>query len=109
MSDEQLDAIERFIAFVTSEAIQTELVHAFSRLPARRSVLDSDAVRSDPILSDAARALVAGVPQPSVPEMRAVWDAIKPQFNAVLAGTTTPEDAAAAMQASALAAIEAPR
>ena len=41
--------------------------------------------------------------------MRAVWDAIRPQFNAVLAGTTTPEDAAAAMQASALAAIEAPR
>ena len=109
VSDEQLDAIERFIAFVTSEAIQTELLHTFSRLPARRSVLDSDAVRSDPILSDAARALAAGVPQPSVPEMRAVWDAIEPQFNAVLAGTTTPEDAAAAMQASALAAIEAPR
>ena len=102
VTDEQLDAIERFIAFVTSEAIQTELFQTFSRLPARRSVLDSDAVQSDPLLSDAARALAAGVPQPSVPEMRAVWDAIKPEFNAVLAAAT-------AMQASALAAIEAPR
>ena len=109
VTDEQLAAIREFVAFVTSEAIQTELFQTFSRLPARLSVLNSEAVQSDPILADSARALAAGVPQPSVLEMRAVWDAMKPEFNAVLAGTTTPEAAAEAMQASALAGIEALR
>lgn len=109
VTDEQLAAIREFVAFVTSEAIQTELFQTFSRLPARLSVLTSEAVQSDPILADSARALAAGVLQPSVLEMRAVWDAMKPEFNAVLAGTTTPEAAAEAMQASALAGIEALR
>ena len=38
--------------------------------------------------------------------MRAVWDAMKPEMAAVLAGTKTAEAAAAAMQSAAVAGIK---
>ncbi|HHY14974.1 MAG TPA: ABC transporter substrate-binding protein, partial [Firmicutes bacterium] len=37
----------------------------------------------------------------TVPEMRAVWDAIRPNLEAVMAGKMTPEAAAQAMQEAA--------
>ena len=53
--------------------------------------------------------MAVGTPMPSVVEMRAVWDAMKPEMNAVLADQKTPEEAAAAMQGAAEAGIEALR
>jgi arabinogalactan oligomer/maltooligosaccharide transport system substrate-binding protein len=38
---------------------------------------------------------------PTVLEMRCNWDAMKPEMQAVLSDTKTPEDAAAAMQTAA--------
>jgi len=35
---------------------------------------------------------------PTVPEMRAAWDAIRPNQEAVMAGKMAPKDAAKAMQ-----------
>jgi arabinogalactan oligomer/maltooligosaccharide transport system substrate-binding protein len=48
-----------------------------------------------------------GVGMPSVLEMRAVWDAMKPEFIKVMSNSETPKDAAAAMQAAAVAGIKA--
>lgn len=42
--------------------------------------------------------MVVGKPMPTVPEMRAAWDAIRPNQEAVMAGKATPADAAKAMQ-----------
>jgi len=36
-----------------------------------------------------------------VPEMRAIWDAMRPQYQSVMAGTKSPADAARDMQALA--------
>ena len=45
--------------------------------------------------------MVVGAPMPTVTEMRCNWDSMKPEMQAVLADSKTPEDAAAAMQAAA--------
>ena len=42
--------------------------------------------------------MVVGKPMPTVPEMRAAWDAIRPNQEAVMAGKMAPKDAAKAMQ-----------
>ena len=39
---------------------------------------------------------------PVATELRAVWDAMRPQYQAVLGGAMTPEAAAATMQRDAL-------
>lgn len=106
VSGATLEAIGQFIEFVTSEEIQTEMFEDFSRLPALLSVLDSDVVAADPILAGSSAQLAQGTPMPSVAEMRANWDAMKPEQIAVLAGTKTPEEAAVAMQAAAEAGVQ---
>ena len=42
---------------------------------------------------------------PIVPELRAVWDAMRPAYQSVLGGTLAPEAAAAQMQRDAEAKI----
>jgi maltose-binding protein MalE len=39
---------------------------------------------------------------PVVPELRAIWDAMRPSYQAVLGGAKTPEQAAKEMQELAL-------
>lgn len=103
----KLQAIQGFIDYMISDESLLEILDMFKRLPASLSALNSDAVSADPILRGSAAQLATGTPMPSVIEMRANWDAMKPEMNAVLAGTTSPEEAAANMQSAAENAIEA--
>lgn len=103
----QLTAVKKFMDFVTSEDVQQRMLKTFKRLPALLTVLKSPEITSDPILKGSSEQLAYGTPMPSVVEMRANWDAMKPEMNAVLAGSKTPKDAALAMQKAAEAGIEA--
>ncbi len=42
-----------------------------------------------------------GRPMPVIPEMRAVWDAIRPYYQSVLGGQMAPEEAVESMQQQA--------
>lgn len=106
-SGDTLQAVISFIQFYTSYDNQIDLVKSLTRLPGLRTALASEVVKSDPILQGSAAQMALGTPMPSVVEMRAVWDAMKPEMNAVLAGTKSPADAAKAMQDAAVAAIKA--
>jgi arabinogalactan oligomer/maltooligosaccharide transport system substrate-binding protein len=103
----QLNAVLDFIDFVTSEQKQIDMVNSLSRLPGLISASKADFIVNDPILTAAAEAVTYGVPMPAALEMRAMWDAMKPEMAAVLADTKTPAEAAEAMQAAAEAGIRA--
>ncbi len=96
-----LDVVVSFIEFVTSYENQILLVQQLARLPALLEVLQDPVVVNDTILSGSSQQVATGTPMPSVIEMRCNWDAMKPEMNAVLAGTKTAEEAAAAMQDAA--------
>mgnify|MGYP000271259925 CR=1 FL=1 len=102
-----LNAVKGFIGYVTSPDIQNEMLETFKRLPALLSALNAPSITSDPILQGSASQLAVGTPMPTVVEMRANWDAMKPEMNAVLAGTKTPAEAAKAMQSAAEAGVKA--
>jgi arabinogalactan oligomer/maltooligosaccharide transport system substrate-binding protein len=94
-----------FIKFATDQANQLNMVSVLSRLPALKTALADESITSDPYLAGSADQMVAGVPMPTVVEMRCNWDGMKPEMLAVLAGDKTPEDAAAAMQSAAEACL----
>ena len=100
-----LDLVQSFIEYVISEEQQARLAEELTRLPARLSVLESEAVVNDPVFAASANQAAVGTPSPSVFEMRFVWDAMRPEMNAVIAGSKTPAEAAADMQAAAVSAI----
>ena len=101
LSGDKLEAAKEFIKFVTGKDKQLEMVEKLRRLPALQVALDDPMITGDPILRGSADQMVVGTPMPTVLEMRCNWDAMKPEMQAVLADTKTPEDAAAAMQAAA--------
>ncbi|NQT59433.1 MAG: extracellular solute-binding protein [Bacteroidetes bacterium] len=102
-----LNAVKGFIEYVTSAEIQNNMLEEFKRLPALLSALNAPVITADPILKGSAAQLAVGTPMPTVIEMRANWDAMKPEMNAVLAGTKSAAEAAEDMQSAAEAGIRA--
>jgi arabinogalactan oligomer / maltooligosaccharide transport system substrate-binding protein len=103
---DKLKADQAFITFFTSYENQIDLVKTLTRLPGLRKALGDELVKNDPILKASAEQMALGTPMPSVLEMRCNWDAMKPELNAVLAGTKSAADAAKAMQAAAVSCIK---
>jgi len=102
----KLTAVRGFIQFATSRSMQLEMVKRLSRLPALKTALTDEDISANVLLKSSADQMVVGTPMPTVLEMRAVWDAMKPEMAAVLSGAKTPQAAAAAMQNAALAGIK---
>jgi arabinogalactan oligomer/maltooligosaccharide transport system substrate-binding protein len=107
VSGAELDAVKMFIDYMISDKVLLEGSALLNRLPASLSALKDPQITGNPLLKGSAAQLATGVPMPTVVEMRANWDAMKPELNAVMAGSETPEEAAANMQTAAEAAIQA--
>lgn len=101
LSGGKLTAARGFIQYVTSLPVQVDQVKKLARLPALKTALSDKSITGDPILKGSADQMVVGTPMPTVMEMRANWDAMKPEMIAVLSGTKTAEAAAADMQKAA--------
>jgi arabinogalactan oligomer/maltooligosaccharide transport system substrate-binding protein len=102
----KLEAVKGFIGFVTSPANQALQIAKLNRLPGLEVALDDPLIANSPTLKGSSDQMVVGTPMPTVSEMRCNWDSMKPEMQAVLADTKSPEDAAAAMQEAAEACIE---
>jgi arabinogalactan oligomer/maltooligosaccharide transport system substrate-binding protein len=102
----KLTAVRGFVQFATTRPMQLEMVKRLSRLPALKSALTDEDITSNTLLKNSADQMVVGTPMPTVLEMRAAWDAMKPEMAAVLSGSKTPQAAAAAMQSAAVSGIK---
>jgi arabinogalactan oligomer / maltooligosaccharide transport system substrate-binding protein len=103
----KLAAVVSFIKFATNKENQLDMFSKLNRLPALKVAAADKLVKGDPIQTASAEQMSVGVGMPAVLEMRAVWDAMKPEFIKVMSNSETPKDAAKAMQAAALAGIKA--
>ncbi|MFH2038209.1 MAG: extracellular solute-binding protein, partial [Chloroflexota bacterium] len=99
------DAVTKFITYMTSAEVQKKWLDEFKRLPSNTEVAKDPSISSDSILAGSMAALSNGRGQPAAASMRCAWDAWRPSLEGVMAGTTTPTDAAAAAQASADACV----
>jgi maltose-binding protein MalE len=94
------------IRFLMSEGSQLEATKELFTMPTCLAVQHGDFVRDNEILRNSQIQIDHGRPMPVVPELRAIWDAMRPSYQAVLAGTMTAEQAAREMQALALRRIK---
>ena len=90
------------IRFLMAAENQEESVRELFTMPTHNEVRRSAFVQENEILRNSQIQIDHGRPMPIVPELRAVWDAMRPSYQATLAGTITPEQAARDMQALAL-------
>ncbi len=99
-SGDKLKAAKLFLQFI-SQASQNVKVAPLGNIPANSAAAFDPSVKNDPLLGASAAALVHGVAQPIVPEMRAIYDAIKTPLADVMNGKQDPAAAAAVMQKDA--------
>jgi arabinogalactan oligomer/maltooligosaccharide transport system permease protein len=92
---------------LTSAQTQALFAAKVSSLPSRLSVRRSPAVAEDPLLKASGPILEKGSPMPVVPEIRAVWDALRGPYQSVLGGELSPDAAAAKAQELAMRQITA--
>jgi len=98
----RVQGVLQLLEFLLSESSQLETAKALSTAPTRRALYSNPEISSNDILQNSLLQIQRGRLMPVVPEMRAVWDAMRPGYQAVLGGARTPEDAARDMQRLAL-------
>ncbi|MEX2117825.1 MAG: extracellular solute-binding protein [Bacteroidota bacterium] len=98
----RLGRILDVLTFLLSAENQLETALELSTAPTRKSLYEKPEIRNNEILRNSLLQIDRGRPMPVVPEMRAVWDAMRPGYQAVMGGAMTPEAAAAYMEALAV-------
>jgi maltose-binding protein MalE len=88
----------KFLKFMMQPTVQLQTAKQLNTMPTRLEAIQSEFVQSDDILRNSALQIERGRAMPVVPELRAIWDAMRPSYQAVLSGSQTPEGAAKAMQ-----------
>ena len=106
LKGERLAAAKAFADYLTAKETQIKLVELTHRLPALAELDSKSAViAKDPVLVASDRAMSSGRALPMDVEMRVVWDAMRPQLQAVMSGRAEPKAAAEIMQKDALTKI----
>jgi len=86
------------LVYLLSAENQLETVKELNTAPTRKSLYDAPEVVNNEILKISLLQIRRGRPMPVVPEMRAVWDAMRPGYQAVMGGAVSPEQATVDMQ-----------
>ncbi len=106
VSAEKRPVIVRLLKFLMRPEVQLQTARALWTMPTRREAAESKFVRENDILKNSSLQIQHGRTMPVVPELRAIWDAMRPSYQAVMGGSKTPEEAAREMQDLALRKIK---
>ena len=99
---EKVALVAQFLRFILGPENQLQTAKALETMPTWKALYTDPFIRDDEILINSERQIELGRPMPVVPELRAIWDAMRPSYQAVLGGAKTPEQAARDMQRLAL-------
>jgi maltose-binding protein MalE len=98
VTNEKIPLLVNLLQFLMRSDIQLETTQALWTMPTRREVVASEFVRTDDVVRNSALQIGRGRLMPMAPELRAIWDAMRPSYQGVLGGSMTPEAAARSMQ-----------
>ncbi|MBB1252225.1 extracellular solute-binding protein [Streptomyces alkaliterrae] len=89
-----LDASYEFVKYMSSPEVQQRTTEELSLLPTRKSVYDVDSVKKNEMVQFFKPAVDKAVERPWIAEGNSLFEPIKVSQHEVLAGTTSPKDAA---------------
>ncbi|NLK62939.1 MAG: extracellular solute-binding protein [Fusobacteria bacterium] len=91
-------AAAKFLAYITSKDVQLKITAKNKTLPVNKAAANDPAVTNDAFLAGSTAQMLVGKPMPVVPEMRAIWDALRPGQEDIMSGRATAAEAALNMQ-----------
>lgn len=102
----KLEDVKHLLEFLLSPEKQLETALEAKTFPSRKEIYEDPLMLNDEILVNSLRQINNGIAMPIVTEMRAIWDAMRPSYQAVLGGAITSQQAAELMQSSAVSKIK---
>jgi arabinogalactan oligomer / maltooligosaccharide transport system permease protein len=94
------------LKYLTSTAVQLRFTKLSVALPSRRDGFSSAEVTQNPLANASLSQMLVGRPMSAVTEMRWIWDAMRPGYQAIFTGRLTAGQAAEQMQDLALKLIK---
>jgi len=98
LQGEKLKVTVELLKYLTSPEIELEFTRLTGAIPSRKEAFDSEIVKNNEIIQSSIYQLEVGRPMPVVTELRWIWDAMRPSYQAIFTGQMTPKQAARAMQ-----------
>ena len=98
--------VVELLQYLLSPENELETAKALRTMPTQNVLYQNDFVMNDEIMRNSQTQIDRGKLMPVVPEMRAIWDSMRPSYQAVLNGVKTPAQAAGDMQREALQRIK---
>jgi len=89
------------LKYLTSEKVQLQFTEKVATLPSRLALRDHPIVKDNLFLKISSQIMEVGSPMPIVPEVRAIWDSLRVQYQKLLAGSLSPEQASVEAQSLA--------
>ncbi|MGL5989568.1 extracellular solute-binding protein [Cetobacterium sp.] len=105
-SDKKNEALNQFFNYIFTPEVNAEIALNQSQAPGIEAARNLASVKNDKLMQNSIETINYTVPMPVVPEMRAIWDAMRPNLEAVINGKMTPEEAAKKMQKDAIDGIK---
>ena len=106
LNPETREVTAALLAYLTGTEVQTALAKGLSVMPGDKEAARNPDIVNDPALLASQAQIEKGRLMPIVPEMRAIWDAMRPAYQSVMNGELDPDDAARQMQERAVTMIE---
>ena len=103
---EKLTQTLSLMQYLTSSNVQLYFTKHLNSQPSSIAALNNSEVQNNLILQKSAEIIEVGRPMPIIPEMRAIWDALRDQYQAVLGGTVSPDVAARQAQENSIEQIK---
>lgn len=98
LSDEQLKMAVTLLEFLTSPEVELVFTKETASIPSRKEAFRSSIVEENKLLQQSIYQLMVGRSMPVVTELRWIWDAMRPSYQAIFTGEVTPEQVAQSMQ-----------
>lgn len=98
----ELEEATRLLEYLISDSVQKRFVIEIGVIPSSIRLRGDSAYLARPHMAESLAQLEVGRMMPVQPELRAVWDAMRPAYQSVLGGALSPEQAAQQMQADAM-------
>lgn len=106
LKDEKKEAVAKFFEFFLNAENDAKFALLKAEAPTNLDARELESIKNDELQKAAVETINFTTPMPIIAEMRAIWDSIRPELEAVISGDTTPEAAAKAMQERAIDGIE---
>lgn len=95
---DKIPAVLEVLEYLLSPEVQLETAKSLLTMPTLTELYDDPFIRNDKIMRNSQVQIDRGRPMPVVPELRAIWDAMRGPYQVVLGGSMKPEEAAKRMQ-----------